>query len=393
MLRRLLAVLVSLLVSIVLIAPAAAAWAPHDGPIFNRPKGSEGAKFKIVNYVERTIGKTRRGSTILIATYLMDRKRTTDKLVAAHRRGVHVKVVMDDGIESAPSRRLARVLGKNRKARSYAVFCHNSCRGTRGQMHSKYYAFSKAGRAKKVVMISSANLNNGGAKLGWNDLFTITGKKGLYKKFRSIHHEMSRDRPVQPPKRRHRVYKAGRFTTQFLPKPGVKKSTDPVYKAMKKVHCRGVRGGAGRKGRTAVNVSMFWWSGDRGMYLARRLLALERNGCRISVTYGAPSNKVAAVLRRAAWKGRIALYDSREHRNNDGEVDLRVHTKYMLVNGHYGGDRSSHQVFTGTANWVAGSLTGGDEVMLRVSSRPAYKKYIANYDDVRKHGARKIGRG
>jgi phosphatidylserine/phosphatidylglycerophosphate/cardiolipin synthase-like enzyme len=69
-----------------------------------------------------------------------------------------------------------------------------------------------------------------------------------------------------------------------------------------------------------------------------------------------------------------------------------VHTKYLLVNGHYGSDRSSWQVFTGSANWVAGSLTGGDEVMLRVTSRPAYVRYVDHYDFVRKYGARRIGR-
>jgi len=157
---------VSVLVATTLFAPAGAAFSPSDGPIFNRPIGSHGAKFRLVRHVEKTIRSTRRGSTILIATYLMDRQETADKLIAAHRRGVAVKVIMDDGIESRPSRRLAAVLGKDRTARSFAVFCHNSCRGTRGQMHAKFYAFSKAGRSHNVVMVSSANLNNGGGKPG-----------------------------------------------------------------------------------------------------------------------------------------------------------------------------------------------------------------------------------
>lgn len=391
MLRRLCAVLVAILVSSTLFAPEAAAFTPSDGPKFNNPKGNDAAKYRLISHVERSIRSTPRGGTIRIATFLMDRQVTADRLIAAHRRGVNVKIIMDDGIESAPSRRLKRVLGSNPKKRSYAVFCRNSCRGTRGQMHSKIYAFSKVGRAKNVVMVSSGNLNNGAARLGWNDLFTMTRNPRLYKVYKRIHNGMSRDRAMAPGKR-YRVHKVGRFTNYFFPKPGVKKASDPVFRAMKKIRCRGTAGGAGRAGRTAVNVSMFWWSGYRGMYLARRLLELQRQGCRISVTYGAPSNKVAAVLRRAAWQGRIALYDSREHRNLDGLVDLRVHTKYMLVNGRYGRDRSSWQVFTGSANWVKGSLTGGDEVMLKVASKPAYRRYINHYDTVRRLGARKIGR-
>ncbi|MDQ3616242.1 MAG: phospholipase D-like domain-containing protein [Actinomycetota bacterium] len=378
--------------AVTVLASPAVAWTPTDGPTFNRPNAGPGKRLVIVNRIERAIDNTPRDATIRIATYLMDRKQSVDKLLAAHRRGVNVKVVMDDGIESAPSRRLARALGNNPKRRSWAIFCHNSCRGTRGQMHSKFYAFSRAGGADRVVMVSSANLNNGGTNLGWNDLFTMTGKRAIYNRYARIHANMALDRPIQPPRARYQVHSVGRFQSHFFPKPGVTKRTDPVYRAMSKIHCRGVRGGAGRYGRTAINVSMFWWSGDRGMYLARRLLALQREGCRVSVTYGAPSNAVAAVLRKAAWQGRIALYDSRKHRNSDGVVDVRVHTKYLLVNGHYGSDRSSWQVFTGSANWVAGSLTGGDEVMLRVTSRPAYVRYVDHYDFVRKYGARRIGR-
>ena len=394
---RLLPTAVSAVLAVALVvalpASAASAYSPSDGPTFNNPKGNEAAKFRLLRRVERTIASTPRGHTIRIATYLMDRKITADRLIKAHRRGVNVKIVMDDGIKSAPSRRLRRVLGTNINHRSYARFCRNSCRGTRGQMHSKIYMFSRAGGVNDVVMVSSANLNNGGARLGWNDLFTMTRKKRLYDKYLSIHQQMAKDRPVQPPGKRYQVSRVGRFESHFFPKPGVTRASDPVYRAMSRIHCRGVRGGAGRHGRTAVNVSMFWWSGDRGMYLARRLLALQREGCRISVTYGAPSNKVAAVLRRAAWRGKIALYDSRQHRNNDGIVDLRVHTKYMLVNGHYATDHSAWKIFTGTANWSAGSLTGGDEVMLRVNSRPGYRRYINHYDFVRNRGARKIGRG
>lgn len=391
MFRRLLSALLAVALASVLWPAAAAAYAPSPGATFNRPQGTTAQRFALVNKVDSAIAHTRKGATILITTYLMDRGRTTDKLLAAHRRGVNVRVVMDEQIESGAARRLARKLGQNTSRRSFVVFCHNSCRSNRGDMHTKFYAFSKTGRAKNVVMVSSANLNAGGALLGWNDLFTMVGQERIYKKYAAIHAQMARDRPVQPPRARYVVHRVGRFESQFLPKPTASRATDPVYQAMDRIRCRGVAGGAGTKGRTTINVSMFWWSGERGMYLANKLLSLQRAGCRVNVIYGAPSNQVAALLRAAAWKGRINLYDSRHDRNYDGLVDLRVHTKYMAVSGRYAGDRSSWQVLTGSANWVAGSLTGGDELLLRVSSRPAYASYLANFRDV-KAQSRKIGR-
>ena len=120
-------------------------------------------------------------------------------------------------------------------------------------------------------------------------------------------------------------------------------------------------------------------------------MGLDRAGCVVSVIYGAPSSEVSRILRDSAHRGGIALYDSRVDRNGDHHPDLRVHTKYMLIGGSYGGDTSSWQVFTGSQNWVKQSLTGGDENTLQISSRADHARYVDNFDFVRLHGSRKIG--
>ena len=50
--------------------------------------------------------------------------------------------------------------------KSYAKKCDGSCRGGGGNMHSKFYAFSHTGTAHNVVIVSSSNLNFGGAHAG-----------------------------------------------------------------------------------------------------------------------------------------------------------------------------------------------------------------------------------
>jgi len=54
-----------------------------------------------------------------------------------------------------------------------------------------------------------------------------------------------------------------------------------------------------------------------------------------------------------------------------------------VYNGSYAGDTSAWRVITGSANWVAGSLTRSDELQLRVEGRPAHANYLRNWRSVR----------
>ncbi len=62
----------------------------------------------------------------------------------------------------------------------------------------------------------------------------------------------------------------------------------------------------------------------------------------------------------------------------------------MLINGHYGRDRSAWRVHTGSQNWGK-SLRAGDENTLNIASRRAYREYIANWRFLAKRAARRVG--
>ncbi len=375
---------------------SAQAYSPDGGAIFNHPMGTERQKSALMTHVDRAIDHTPRGAEILIATYYLDRETSVNKLIAAHRRGVHVKVAMDgdgDGSTdtiSGAAQRLRQVLNRVPSNPSHFVACRGSCRGGSDSrnMHSKFFAFSKSGTATNVVMLSSANLNRGGMYLGWNDLFTINNKPAIYAKFAKIHSEMLQDTRAAV------MYQAdsfGPYTTRFFPGPAAGPTIDPTRRDLRQVRCNGANGGAGRSGRTAINVSMFYWGKTRGMLLARRLVELQRQGCIVTIIYGAPTRDVSTLLRRVAKNTGLTLYDSRYDRNLDGQVDMRTHAKYLLINGNYKGDSSSWHVTTGSQNWSGGSLTGGDEVTLSIDSRLAYSQYMGNFNDVRRMGTRKVG--
>ena len=398
MLTRIPAALAAALIATLLTAVPAMAWAPPGGAVFNNPKGSVAAKYRLQLRVEKAIRNAVPGSKVLIATYLMDLRGPVDALIAARKRGVSVQVVLDGGIDNGPSRRLVRALNADNGRgglewgpdRSFAMQCAGSCRGgaPNQAMHAKFYAFSHTGTAHDVVMVSSANLNKGGATLGYNDLYTMRGVPATFGLYERVHAQMARDRVAGDP---YQVLQEGRFLTRIFPKRGANESSDPTFQALKRVRCSGATGSAGTRGHTAIRVSMFHWGGDRGVYLARKLVGLDRAGCVVSVIYGAPSSEVSKILRDSAHRGGIALYDSRVDRNGDHHPDLRVHTKYLLIGGSYGGDTSSWQVLAGSQNWVNQSLTGGDENTLQIASRADHGRYVDNFDFVRLHEARRIG--
>jgi hypothetical protein len=101
------------------------------------------------------------------------------------------------------------------------------------------------------------------------------------------------------------------------------------------------------------------------------------------VIYGAPSREIAGRLRTAAKAGLVTLYDSRWDFDEDGWNEIRTHAKYVLVKGAVDTNKSSYQVWTGSQNWVAGSLSKGDEISLNIATKAAYRRYIADWAMIR----------
>ena len=418
---------------------AQAAYEPPSGGTFNvpRPWGNDSERYRIVRTVEKAMDRAQGPTaaypdpTIHISTYLLDRHQSVDAMIAACRRGVAVRVVLDHDIVNRNSKRLIKVLnGDNVRRRddgtytqprsgpcnrplpgerrvatgpltdaqarasaaapteasatwggdgSYVKRCDGSCRGGGGNMHSKFYLFSRTGASENVVMVSSSNLNRGGAVLGWNDMYTLKERPRSWAKYVEIHREMTDD--TRAGVRKEEIVD-GPYTSRFFPIRRAGRRNDPTLEDLNKIGCRSAYG------RTKVHVSMFYWKGSRGDYLASKLLSLARNGCQVSIVYGAPSVDIATRLRDAARRHQINLFDSRWDFNNDGYNEIRTHAKYVLVKGAFGGDRSHHIVMTGSQNWVSGSLSKGDETTLNVELKSAWSQYMRNWNQIRNHARR-----
>jgi phosphatidylserine/phosphatidylglycerophosphate/cardiolipin synthase-like enzyme len=390
---------VSLFVVLAMLAltvPVASAWEPQGGAIFNNPKGGRDAKFRIVRAITRAVQGTPRGATILMSAYMFDNRGTYDALVAAHRRGVHVQMVLDTkNAKNGKTTRLARKFNRDNvrgsapakwgRDQSFVVFCKAACRGRNGYNHTKFYAFSRSGTASNVVMVSSSNPNAGGAVKGWNDMYVMKGKPGLFNGAARVHAEMAQDTPNDGD--RFLQFREGNALTRYYPK---RSGGHPVIQDLNRVRCHGAAGDAGVGGRTSIHVSMFRWNRKWGKAIARKLVGLAGNGCELSIIYGAPSRELRLYLTNAARRSsRISLWDSRFDRNGDGKVDLRVHHKYMLISGNYGGDASHWQVSTGSQNWGA-SLRTSDENTVNIADRTAHNAYLNNWQHIKSTSTRRI---
>ena len=393
---RSLRVALTVLVALGLSVPAAVAGEPPAGAVFNEPRGTTAARWRIVHTVDDAIRGAVPGSTVMVTSYYFDSVSSANALIDAHARGVHVQVVVDGthATTRQPLRVAKQVNADNIDPttgqppldaegnplrwgpdNSFVVFCQNSCRNGGGAMHSKFYAFTETGTAKDVVMVSSSNLNGGGVFKGWNDMYVIKSRPDVLEGYASVLAEMAEDTAQDGD--RYREFTRGEYTSRFFPRPG---GPDPTYEDLAKVKCRGATDGAGVNGRTAINIAMFSWFQSRGIRLAQRVVELGRQGCLVSVIYGAPGSEVRRILRDAVRRGQVKVWNSRWF-DRGGRL-VRTHEKYWMINGVYGDDTSSWQVHAGSQNWVALS-DNADENTLNIDRRDAYEQYLRNWNQVR----------
>ncbi|WP_183094576.1 phospholipase D-like domain-containing protein [Nocardioides stalactiti] len=428
-------------------APASAdRYEPGGGPTFNVPNpwGNAAENTRIVRKVEEAFRHVRRTAddphpVILVTGYLFDRKLSADALIAACRRGVSVRVIIDRDVVARPLRELVTILNADNvrdrdrndvadndaragrcnralpfdedglrrgegaiplmsveEARrsvseptgrevtwgsdgSYVLRCSGSCRGARdANVHSKFYAMSNTGSARNVVMVSSSNLNGGGAKLGWNDLVVMKNRPATFGFLRDVHRLMTAQRPAG---RELLELVDGPYTTRVFPIDGAK-ANDPLLRDLRRIRC------TSDLGRTTLHIQQFWWNGHRGNYLWDKIRRLARDGCEVHIIIGAVDRRLGRKMRDARRAGLVDFWDSRIDTDDDGYVNTRTHMKSIAVRGTYGDDRRYAGVWTGTANWSNGSLTRGDENTVNIESRSLWRRYVDYWQVVRNHSHR-----
>ena len=355
-----------------------ATWAPREDMTFNNPKGSRAKRYAIIKDFNTAIDSVPAGGQIRMAMYLFDIKSVANKLVAAHKRGVGVQIIIDGEENNKHIRKVKRALGKNKKSRSFVATCDHSCLShATSVIHAKYYLFSVAGQRKYVSMISSANPYTGNSKLSWNNNHTIVGDKIIYDSLTRYFHDMLKDKS----KRKYfRSTTSGKHTVFLYPQTP-KRTNDIVWmKALNQVKCTTRKGYGTSTGRTMIRVANWGWTSAR-MDVAKKLVQLKAQGCNVQVMVnrGRMTRPVLRMLLTKTKRGQIPVHDGWYDANNDGFASLYVHHKMMTINGRMGA-RDVKITWTGSQNFTRpGTMTNTDIVLRIVDPRvtAAYEKNFA----------------
>ena len=377
-------------------------YTPPRGPKFNNPYGSQRSRRTLLRHVIRSINssagyrlpkgrdpRTKKRvtcpgqpkyypSTIRIALYSIADRDFVDALIAAHRRCVSVRLLMNSHLNARNSlswRRLVNHIGSNRGRRSFVRRCSNGCLGT-NVLHTKFYLFSRSGAARRTVMVGSSNMTSNAVRVQWNDLFTVNGNEPLFNRYTDVFNRMARDRSHNGPW----TYRTGPYVSTFYPFRQANRTTDKTMKALRTIRCSGARGGAGLNGHTVLYIVMHSWHGTRGLYLAKRVRGMYNRGCYVRILYSFMGHGTYKLLTRKTGSRMVArrvLFAGPE-----GFAAKYSHMKMFAASGYVSGDRSNWVTWTGSNNWADRSRKA-DEVTIRVPGRAAYRRYVDHWNVMR----------
>ncbi|WP_169570476.1 phospholipase D-like domain-containing protein [Nocardioides insulae] len=366
-------------------------WKPAWGAAFNNPVGSPAARNALMRRIKNAITHAKKGSTIRIAEYSNDRVDFANALIKAHRRGVDVKVLLNDNWTSAATTKLKRALGSKRKKRSWVYVCDRSCGGGPGNLHMKVFSFDRTGAARNVIMTGSTNTTNRAVNLQYNDLYTLADP-GLFRTWTRVFAKLKNDK-----NRPRWIYYTGKNTSATFyrelsevtgrsfrsPQSATTttaarlptKAEDPVMKRLNQVSCAAPRGTGNARGRTKVRITMYAWANKRGVWLAEKVAQLKRRGCDVAVILSVPGGQVVKILRESGVPMRSAdwAYIPNSANPSGYTVDFYSHLKVLTIDGGFRG-KGQQVVWTGSENWSMMSFRN-DELILELHGAGPYRRY------------------
>lgn len=376
---------------------------------FNDPVGAEAEQNAIFVQLARLIDRVPAGESIELSWFGFDppdtdnsaqRPDLTDRLVAAYERGVDVRIILDQGTVGTPAQtRLAELLGTDDSQPSYVVSCKDQfpdgpdrgCIGTRvtswanGYNHNKFLTASKVvlsngDEVSNVVFQTSSNLGEWDAIEVYQNGITYSDPR-TFDAYRTYFEDL----------RRYRYEEAGNinyywssptgsdYRAYFFPRqersgqPYDDPASDTIYNMLDTVSsCTYDDNGTTRQ----TDIRVVQWAFNRPA-IARKLTELRKAGCWVDVVY---SNMNEEVMNELNVSGGPQL--TKCDFNVAPEIDIRVHSKYMLIDGAYDDDIIP-RVFTGSHNWSRDSLRVSDEAMLRIMGRDIHDQYLDNFWHIR----------
>jgi phosphatidylserine/phosphatidylglycerophosphate/cardiolipin synthase-like enzyme len=376
--------------------------------VFNDPLGTPAEQNAIFIQLARLIDRVPAGEEIQLSWFGFDPPDTadsaddpdlTDRLVAAYNRGVRVKIILNHTeVGKAPQARLAALLGTDDTKPSYIVSCKDQfpsgadrgCIATRqtswaiGYNHNKFLTATKValstGTVSNVVFQSSSNLGRWDTievyqnAVTFSEAPTFAAYRTYFEDLRRYRHDADGNNSYywsSPTGTDYRAY--------FFPRPERSGQpyddppSDTIYNILDTVtSCTYDDNGTRRQ----TDIRVVQWAFNRPA-LAAKLTELRRAGCWVDVVFSGANAEVLAELQVSGGPQLTKC-----NFNVAPEIDIRAHSKYLLIDGAYDNDIVP-RVFTGSHNWSRDSLRVSDEAMVRIMGRGIHDEYLRNFWHVR----------
>ncbi|WP_162599922.1 phospholipase D-like domain-containing protein [Nocardioides solisilvae] len=355
---------------------------PSSGVTFNTAIGKGRDQHAINRKIIKMMDASRSGTRIRVMSWNVMSRPVVRALLRAQRRGAVLRVLMADENAAAIENEvwnelLAGMAAVNAQKpahrQSWAKTCIASCRGESGQAHSKFFLFSKIGRAKHVLIQGSANITHAAAVNQWNDIYTTVNRRAPYMFAKQIFDEMANDVPVPEP---YQEWKGGNSHLIFHPLIGTA-AKDPVLRLLRMTKCRGAKNTA--NGRTQIRIAPDVIRNARGLRIANKLRNLWEQGCDIRIGYTIKGVDVGQVLRAKNGRGPVPMKHLVIDRNGDGEFDKYFHLKAMSIIGNVKKKKANAVVLNGSANWSGMGASSDENVGIYWDKKLA-KQYAEHID-------------
>lgn len=338
--------------------------APVEGAasvFFNRP-GPTGTEPDpaLETKLTELLRQARPGSYIRAAVFTWDRQVMTDEFVAAHERGVDVRVIIGGDFPAVENL-------KSRLPAGHVTACRNQADEVIGSMggrinHNKFFLFSDLGEGgRDVVVQSSANLTEVQLTRN-NNMVVLRGYPDLHQAFLRYWNDLSACIP--DPNYYRLTGRTAGTGAYFFPNAGADGVTgqgDTVMELLNDIS---------EPSSAVIRVAMATWSNPR-RGLASKLVSLYQAGANVAVVIK-PDEAGTEVL-QILESGGVPL-----HRY------LPVHSKYVLIDGVWRGT-ARKVILTGSHNFTGPALTGNDEVLLRLQNDALHAAFVADWEAMRIH--------
>ncbi|GAB2932340.1 hypothetical protein GCM10027280_19990 [Micromonospora polyrhachis] len=386
--------------------PDSAYAAPDPGK--NGPQLGAYQDPRLRDEIAALVNLTDPGSTLYASLYTFSDQGITDNLLAAHARGVKVRLLVEacTGGDPATCRQSTQVGALVAGLPSYTPSavgswvkqCYASCAGGGvGVNHSKFWVFSELSDGRTdVTVVTSANPTKPQQRM-WQDQLQISGNSALAAAYRSYAHRKLAVTGTS------KVYEtghvdAGAFRVWFSPRNSPSAAEDATINASfnpqsirHDVFAAAIDDVQCSSSRTDDIIQLAMW-GFRAARpevidaLGDKLAA----GCTVEVAAGEHQDALPALTARGipvysmnpggCRQSFFAVGTTVNSECSDGSI----HSKYLVVQGVSRKDQQLHRyVYTGSHNLTNGALKKNDEILMRVDDQSLFDAYVADFTAIR----------